>query len=309
MDYFTKEKIVYLKLLLATLFFAVNYIAGRVMSTSLSPYTSAFLRFFTASIFLTYIIYRKFGKFPRIDFSQFLLIIGIGLTGIVGFNLFFFQGLKYIPASRASIIVSLNPTVIIILSGIILKEKITLSKAIGIVLSWLGAIIVISRGNLIKVFTEKIGVGELILFGCIICWAIFSVLGKISVKSLKPIIAVTYGCIVGTIILFFPALAMGELQYFWGFSFAIWLSVFELGFLGTAVAFNWFYEAIEEIGPSRSGIFFNFLPVFTTLLAVMILHEQIYASLVLGAVLVISGVYLANSRFNENKKKIEVTNE
>ena len=297
----TGNKIIYIKLFLAALFWGGNYVAGRVMSANLLPFTSAFLRFFAASVFLIIYVDKKYGKLPRINFSQILLIICIGLTGIVGFGFFFFQGLKYVNAGRASLITSLNPSLIAMLSILILREKMTTSKFVGIILSLSGAIIVISKGNLLEFFSKKIGYGELSLLGCVLCWSTFSVLGKIAVKKIKPIITITYACLVGTIILLVPAFLEGQLNQFLQYDLSVWASIIFQGFLGTAVAFNWYYGGIEKIGPTRAGIFFNFVPVFSTSLAVLILHERLYLSLVIGAIFVMSGVFFTNYPYKKTK--------
>jgi len=291
-----KNNYTYIKLFLAALFFGGTFIAGRVMSTNLPPFTSAFLRFLLASIFLVFIVIRIHGGLPRLNFPQIILIICLGMTGIVGYNFFFFSGLKLITASRAAMIISLNPSVITILSLLIFKDKLTKLKFTGIILSLTGALIVISRGNLQEVFRGKIGMGELFILGCVISWAIFSVLGKIIMKQLKPIIAITYACLAGTLILLVPVILEEELPHFLNYNLEVWPSVFALGFFGTALAFTWFYEGIDKIGPAQAGIFINFVPVFATALAVLILHEKLYLSLLIGAVFVVSGVFLNNYR-------------
>jgi len=289
-----KDNTVYAKLFLTTLFWGSNYITGKVMSANLLPFTSSFLRFFIASLFLILFVLKKYGKLPPIDFSQFLLIIFLGLSGVTFFNFFFFQGLKYVSASRASIIISLNPSLITLISIFAFKEKMTLARFMGIILSLLGAVTVISDGNLPELFSKKIGYGELILIGGVICWAFYSVYGKVIMKKMKPIIAITYSCIAGTFFLMVPALLEGELNHFLQYGLALWSSVFIIGIFGTALSFTWYYEGIKKIGPARSGIFINFVPVFATLLAVLILREKVNASLVMGAILVICGVFLTN---------------
>ena len=301
------NKIIYIKLFLATLFWGGNFIAGRVTSANLPPFTSAFLRVLLASVILIIFVIKKYGKLPRINFSQILLIICLGLTGIAGFSFFFFLGLKYITASRASIIISLNPSLITILSILMLREKFTMFKFTGIILSLAGAVIVISKGNLQEFFSNKIGYGELILLGCIICWAIFSVLGKIIMNKLKPIVAITYACFVGTFILIIPTYLEGELNHFLQYDLAVWLSIVFIGFFGTALAFTWYYEGIDKIGPSRAGIFINFVPIFATLMGILILHEKLSSSLVIGAIFVVSGVYLTN--YQAKNIKIEKAEE
>jgi drug/metabolite transporter (DMT)-like permease len=291
---FLKNNTTYLKLFLVALFFGSTFIAGRIMAANLPPFTSAFLRFLLASFFLVLFVFKIYGKFPRVNFSQFLLIIALALTGTAGYNFLFFSGLKFITASRASMIVSLNPSLITLLSILIFKDKFTKFKFAGIILSLIGALIVISQGDLQVILQGNIGWGELFLLECVVCWSSFAVLGKIIMKDLKPIIAITYACLVGTLMLVLPAYQEGVLQSFRQYGVEVWLSVFALGFLGTALAFTWFYEGIDKIGPSRAGIFINFVPVFATLMGVLILHEKLSSSLVIGAIFVVSGVYLTN---------------
>jgi len=298
---FLKNNITYIKLFLVALFFGGTFIAGRIMAANLPPFTSAFLRFLLASFFLVLFVFKKYGKFPQINFQQFLLIIALGLTGVAGYNFFFFSGLKFITASRASMIISLNPSVITILSILIFKDKFTKFKFIGITLSLTGALIVISQGDLQVILQGNIGWGELLILGCVVCWSSFTVLGKITMKNLKPIIAVTYACLAGTLILILPTYWEGVLQNITQYNVEVWLSVFVLGFLGTVLAFTWFYEGIDKIGPSRAGIFINFVPVFATLMGVLILHEKLSSSLIIGAIFVVSGVYLTNYQIKNIK--------
>jgi len=298
---FLKNNITYIKLFLVALFFGGTFIAGRIMAANLPPFTSAFLRFLLASFFLVLFVFKKYGKFPQINFQQFLLIIALGLTGVAGYNFFFFSGLKFITASRASMIISLNPSVITILSILIFKDKFTKFKFIGITLSLTGALIVISQGDLQVILQGNIGWGELLILGCVVCWSSFTVLGKITMKNLKPIIAVTYACLAGTLILILPTYWEGVLQNITQYNVEVWLSVFVLGFLGTVLAFTWFYEGIDKIGPSRAGIFINFVPVFATLMGVLILHEKLSPSLIIGAIFVVSGVYLTNYQIKNIK--------
>ena len=307
MKTFLRNNITYIKLILVALFFGGTFIAGRVMAANLPPFTSSFLRFLLASFFLVLFVFKIYGKFPRINFRQFLLIIALGVTGVAGYNFLFFSGLKFITASRASMIISLNPSVIAILSTLIFKEKFTKFKFMGIILSLTGALIVISQGNLQVILQGNIGWGELFILGCVVCWPSFTVLGKIIMRDIKPIIAITYACLAGTIILILPAYREGVLQNFMQYNVEVWLSLFVLGFLGTTLAFTWFYEGIDKIGPSRTGIFINFVPIFATLLAVLILHEKLSPSLIIGAIFVLSGVYLTN--YQAKNIKIEKAEE
>jgi len=291
---FIKNNFNYLKLFLVVIFWGSAFIAGKILAEKLPPFTSSFLRFLVASFFLVLFSLNLYGKLPKINLHQIILIIFLAVTGIVGYNFFFFSGLKFIAASRASMIMALNPSFIAILSTLIFKEKFNKFKFTGIILSLIGAFTVISKGNFRTIFQGNIGRGELLILGCVVCWGFFTLAGKITMKDLKPIIVITYACLVGTIILIIPAILEAKLQNFRQYNFKEWVSIFVLGFFGTVLGFVWFYEGIDKIGPSQAGIFMNFVPVFATIFAILILGEKLVSSLIIGAVFIISGVYLTN---------------
>ena len=79
-------------------------------------------------------------------------------------------------------------------------------------------------------------------------------------------------------------------------SFKGWVSIAYLGVMGTVVGFVWYYEGLRQLGPTRAGLFINFVPIFAIILAYLLLGEPITRSLVIGAGLVCCGVYLTNRR-------------
>jgi drug/metabolite transporter (DMT)-like permease len=292
-----RRNAIYIKLLFVTFFWGGTFIAGRVLAQSVPPFTSAFLRFLVASAFLLLFALKTYGRLPRLNRQQVLLVLILGLTGIIGYNFFFFSGLKIITASRASMIIASTPVVVVCFSTLIFKEEFTRYGVLGVVLSLTGTLVVISGGNPFVILQGGIGMGELYIIGCVGCWTIFTLTGKVAMRNLVPLVVVTYACIVGTLgLTLLMYLEGGTFQQFRQYSLAVWSSVFFLGFFGTALGFNWYYDGVNRIGPSRSGIFINFVPVFAVIQAVLILHEKVSLSLLVGVVLVMSGVYLTNKR-------------
>src|SRR5262249_60655463 len=94
----------------------------------------------------------------------------LGVTGAVLFNLCFMYGLARVPASRASLIMALNPAVTLLGSAIFLHERLTRAKVLGIVIALVGVAVVLGRGNPAHLFGH-IGIGEIVLFGCPLAWA------------------------------------------------------------------------------------------------------------------------------------------
>lgn len=289
---------VYVNLLLTAIFWGGTFIAGRIVAKDVGPFSAAFLRFAIASVFLLLLTWRAEGKLPMLKRRQIIPVIFLGMTGIFAYNVFFFKGLKIISAGRASLIIANNPVFITLLAAYFFKEKLTLIKGAGIIISVTGAIIVISRGNLTEILNGNMGWGEFYIFCCVISWVTFSLIGKAIMTDLSPLVSISYSSVIGAVGLFIPAYFEGIVQDFTHYSKLEWFSIFYLGFFGTVLGFVWYYQGIKAIGPMKASQFINFVPVSAILLAFFILKEPITPSLLVGGILVVLGVYLTNTTFN-----------
>jgi drug/metabolite transporter (DMT)-like permease len=285
----------YIKLILTAIFWGGTFIAGKVVAKDVLPFSAAFLRFAIASVFLVLITWRVEGKLPRIERSLIAPIFLLGLTGVFAYNAFFFKGLQTIDAGRAALIIALNPVMISFFSSILFKEELTPIKIIGILMSVAGAMTVISRGNPLHLFQGHLGWGELNIFGCVLSWVSFSLIGKSVLGKISPLVSICYSSLAGTLALTMPAWLEGIWSFLPAFSNLTWMGLFYLGFFGTVLGFVWYYEGIKKIGPMKAGLFINVVPLSAVLLAFFLLNEPLTLSLLIGAVLVSSGIYLTNS--------------
>lgn len=285
----------YLKLFGVAFFWGGTFVAGRWLGGAVHPVSAAFFRFAVASVFLLLLLWRREGRLPQLDRLQLLSILALGATGIFAYNLFFFNGLLHISASRAALLIALNPVFITLASTLIYRDTLPLRRSFGILLSLSGAVLVITRGELITVFSEGIGRGELLILGCVFSWTLYSIIGKSAMRGLSPLAAVCCSSLAGTLLLMIPALQHGSFAEALTFSAGAWLGIVYLGLFGTVVSFFWYFEGIQKIGPSRAAVFINFVPVNGVLLATLLLGEPLSLSLLGGGALVVSGSYLANT--------------
>jgi len=286
--------VLYAKLVLTAVFWGGTFIAGRVVAAQTGPITATFLRFTLASVVLLALTRRREGPLPRLTHRQALLVLVLGLSGVVLYNLFFFSGLKTVGAGRASVIVAANPILIFLGSVVFFQERLTVGRLAGVLFSFSGAVTVISHGRLSTIFEGGLGWGELFIFGCVISWATYSLVGKVAMRDLLPRTAVTGSCLVGAAGLLGLALLPPGGENMLHLSGGVWLSLAYLGLLGTALGFVWYYDGIRELGPSRAAIFINLVPISAVILAWLLLGETPDASLAVGACLVVLGVYLIN---------------
>ena len=287
-----KSRIIYVKLILTMAIWGGTFVIGRIIAQTMSPFTAGFGRFATASIFLGFLISYRKDKLPRLNYRQVSLVICLGLSGVLAYNLFFFLGLKDISASRAGLIIALNPICITIASRIFFQEKLTYLKIIGVAISLSGAILIITEGNINSLTIEGIGRGELSILGCVASWVVYSLVGKLAMQELSALATTTYAVWIGTVLLL--PFAIVEQNRFPQIDLLTGLGLAYLGILATVVAFNWYYEGIKEIGAAKAAIFINLVPMFAIIFGTIFLEESLSSIAFFGGGLVILGVSLVN---------------
>ena len=293
----TVNPLVYLKLALVASFWGGTFIAGRVLAQAVPPMTAATGRFAIAVVLLLLLAWKREGGLPRLDRSQLLATVGLGVTGIFLYNVCFFGALSRIPAGRAALFIALNPIVIALAAALVFRERLGRLKWLGIGVAFLGASVVITRGNplsAVRDLSQSLGVGELLMLGAICAWAGYTLIGRSVLRGLSPIAATTWSAMWGLVLL-----ALGAAREFptldWArFTWPVWLSMAYLGVFGTVLGFVWYNEGVKAIGPSRTAIFNNLVPVFGVVFAAVLLGEPVLLSMVVGGALALTGVTLTN---------------
>jgi drug/metabolite transporter (DMT)-like permease len=288
----------YFSLVLTMFLWGGTFIAGRLLANSVEPASAAFLRFFIASIAMlvaTRLVEKEFILPPK---KLWLPLVLLGMTGVFAYNVFFFSGLQHINAGRASLIIACTPLVITIFAATFLHERLTPLKAGGVLLSLVGAIVVISNGHPGSLLAGGFGPGERAMVGCVLSWSAYSLIGRSVLRNISPLTAVCYSSIVGTFMLSVPAGREGLFGRLSTLTTLDWASLAYLGICGTALGFSFYYLAIKKIGATRSGIFINLVPLFSILLSWLILGESVKPIVLVGGFLVLTGVSLTNYRRN-----------
>jgi len=293
--------LIYLKLVASVTLWGGTWVAGRYLAGHFSPFPAAFLRFTLASAFLFFLACRTEGRLPRLTRQNALPLALLGLTGIFFYNSFFFAGLQTVEAGRASLITASIPAMVSLCSGLFFKEAFPAGKILGVLLSFAGVAVIVSRGDFPALFSHGLSTGDLFIFGCVLSWTAYTLIGKHVMGSVSPLSSVAWSCILGDIFLLVPALSSGLVQETAAASLTDWACLLYLSILATGYAFTWYYQGIQAIGPSRAGVFINIVPITTVLLAFLILGEPLSPSLATGGALVMAGVWLTNKKRPQGK--------
>jgi drug/metabolite transporter (DMT)-like permease len=284
------NRYVYLKLVLVTMSWGGTFIATRIAAQTFGPFTGAAYRYAFALVFLLPLAFRQNRRLFHVQRTQLPILLLLGFSGIFAYNYFFFKGLKTIPASRGALLAALNPTIVMLLSALFYKEKITPRKLVGILISLAGVVIVISRGRVTELISS-LEMGDLFMLGCPVTWAMYTLAARPALKHTTPLQASTWASLTGLLMLL---LFSASEPYPVHIPSKVWLALLYLGIIGTVVAFVWYYDAIKKIGPTRTSIFNNLVPVFAVIFSVLILREQVSWYTWVGGAMVIGGVLYVN---------------
>jgi len=294
-----KQYKVWLMLTLCVLFWAGNYVFGKFVVVELSPLWMTFTRWFFAS-FLLFPIAQVLEK-PnwKEAFKKWPELLTLSLLGYIGYNIILYTALSYTSSTNAVLVNSLNPALIIILSTLIFKEKLSWLRRVGIIVSLIGVITILTKGQILSVFHMTYNRGDLIMFSAIVVWSLYSLKMK-RLSGIKPITATAIAALFTVIILCPFALREGfQIQH---------LSV--MGRVGMAYivlfpsvgSFIFWNISVIKVGASRAGIFMNLMPVFTAIISV-IMGAELYMSQIIGGTIVLLGVAFTTGIFEKKAYK------
>ena len=280
---------VYLLPIAAVLIWSVNVVIARVAVDVISPLSISFYRWFFALLVLTPILLPQVWQQRQIVRQYLPKLAVLGLFGMV-----IYQGLAYVAAhsttaTNMGIINGLIPLVTIVVASFLLNEKPTRFAIAGGLLSLIGLTVLIGQGNPANILSGDIHLGDGLMLLAVVAYACYGVLlrrWQIPLSTWRSVY----------VQIFFGALFQLPLVMYAGFSPITmqnsWIIIFSVGFPSILAPFLWM-KAIAALGPNRSSIFMNLLPVFTALIAIFYLGEVWHSYHALGGLLALGGVMLA----------------
>ncbi|MCK5379086.1 MAG: DMT family transporter [Acidobacteria bacterium] len=280
-------------LLFACLLWAVSFVATKVALETTPPLLVVSLRLVISALcFLPFLLTGKSGRLgrPRILAQLFgLSLLGTGLHyGIQT------VGLQHTTATNASLFAVTGPITILLLSAVVLHEKISMQKASGVAIAVVGVLVVMGRGTLSGLDFGGHALGDVMVLISIVMWGMFTVFGKRLTDELGAMRVTAVATAMGAVWM----MPVGWLESRGrGFSLLeitidAWVAI---GFLGVGCSFLatlLYFSALERTESQKVGVYLYAIPPMTAAFAALMLGEVISANLVAGSLLVISGVAL-----------------
>ncbi|ASN53441.1 EamA family transporter [Sinomonas sp. R1AF57] len=286
-----------LSLLGATLFWAGNYVVGAAAVGSVDPVSLVLLRWLLACVPLVVIAQLVERPRWREVLRGWPWLLALGATGMLGYTLLLYGSLEFTDAFSASLINAFNPALIALAAAVFLRQRLTPTSILGVLLALVGVLVVLSKGDPARLLTGGFGrggfgQGELLMLAAIVVWTAYTILGRVAPPV--PPIASTAAQAVAAVVLLAPvSLALGG-PTLPATPDAVW-SVAYIAVCPSVLSYLLWNRALRVIPPARAGVFLNLITVFTAILTVL-LGQAITLPQVIGGCIVLGGVVIANAK-------------
>lgn len=290
-----KDNRIYISMLLCAFFWSGAFIAGKIGVKEIPPFSLAFFRFLFATVIIFPIMIKYEEKDWRIKAEDMKVMLTLGIIGMFGYHILFFTALKYTTAINSSMIAATNPMITSILASIIIKERLELKRLCAILIAFAGVVLTLTNGRITALIEIRFNKGDIIMLGAVACWAIYSVISKKVMERYSPLILTSYSFLVCLIALVPFVIMEKPMTYLPNVSLQGWLSVLYMAIFASVIGYLVQQMAIKAIGPSKTNVFVNLVPVFSIILSTIILKETLSITKCMSGVIIIIGVYM-NSR-------------
>ena len=287
----------YIFLLLTVTFWAGNFIVGKFASFyEVPPFSLNFYRWFFAWLILAPFTLPEILKKKEYILQNYKLFIILGVTSITIFNSIVYYSLNFTQVISGVLMISTIPVMIMFFSFILKIEKTNIFQITGVIFSFLGVIIIITKANFEILKNLDFNKGDITMVVAMFSWALYSTLLKRQKYELSQIsllqVVMTFGLIFLIPIYF--------IEYQIGFRinldkpFILILSYVVL--LPGLASFILWIKGISMIGANRSGVFLHLMPIFSAIMAMIFFNEKFMFYHILGACFIITGILLSNKK-------------
>ena len=285
----------YLLLSLMALFWAANIVLGRYVAGHVPPFTLTFLRwagtFLVVAPFAWPYLQRDWPTMRR----HMPLLLVLALTGFALNNALSYWGLQHTQALNALLIQSSGPLFVALWALVLFGVRLSWMQAAGILVSLLGVLVIVLRGDLAALAAIQINAGDMSFAGALFVFGLYSALMTRRPK-INPLSLIAFTTGAGALMLL-PLVgwevSIGDRLILDTLTVAT--VVFVVIFPST-LAYIFFNRGIELIGPNRAAPFFHLVPVFGSVMAIVLLGEKPELFHLVGYVLVLAGVITASRR-------------
>ena len=291
----TSKTIPYLEAIFAVVVWGASFIATKVALEDISPISIVWLRFLMGVLILGLAVILR-SQFTLPDKKEWAYFALLGFLGITFHQWLQSNGLQTSEAGTTAWIVATTPVFMALLGWFLLKERLGWIKSLGILLAFIGVLVVVSKGDFSSISVGRFGApGDVLIMISAVNWAVFSVLSRRGLKSHPASLMMFYVMSFGwlfTSLLFFTTTSFSEIGQL---TLNGWVAVAFLGIFCSGLAYIAWYDALKALPTAQTGVFLYIEPLVAVVVAFFILAEAITLASLLGGAVILFGVWLVNS--------------
>jgi len=293
----SKNKTAYIFLLLATLFWSGNFIVGKAASLfEIPPFTLNFYRWVFAWLILAPFTLKEIFEKKIYILKDIKLILILGITSITIFNSIVYYSLNFTQVISGVLMISTIPVMIIFFSWIFKIEKTNFYQILGVVFSLLGVFVIVTKADFVKLLNLNFNKGDLWMVVAMFSWAMYSALLRKKKFKLSQLSLLQTIISAGLILLLPAYLIEMSLGFRLNLNLPFILTLSYVVLFPGLASFIFWIKGIAIIGSNRSGIFLHLMPIFSAILAILIFKEKFMIFHFIGAVFIITGIFLSSKK-------------
>lgn len=282
----------YILLLLTTLFWGGNSVAGKLAVGHISPMLLTAIRWLLAFAILIAMGWPRLKADWPAARPHLMLLFTLGVLGFSIFNVAFYSALVYTSAINVSIEQAGVPMVIFLLNFILFRLRVTWLQIVGLLLSIVGVVITASHGDPRRLLQLDVNFGDALMLVAILVYALYTIAlrFKPTIHWQSLMIVLCGAAFVTTIPFVIAEFAVGAgiIPDARGWAAALYTVIFP-----SILSQVFYIRSVDLIGANRAGLFINLVPVFGTVLSVLLLGEEFFAYHFAAIVLTLGGIALA----------------
>ncbi len=278
-------------MIIATLFFSGAFIAGKFSVAEFPVYSLTFFRFLIAAVVLFFILRIK-GVDLTLERKDIPRVVLLSLLGMVGYHVFFFTALKHTSSVNTSLIAAMNPIVTTIMASIFLKEKFPKKAIGGILISFTGVALIVTNGSLEVIKNMNFNVGDIYMLMAILSFSIYFIVLKGIVGRVDPMKLTFYVFFFCVVMLVPMVIYENPVEYLPKTTSKGWGSLIYMSIFASVVAYLIQQISVKRIGPAKTSLYVNLVPLFSMIMAYFILGEVITLPKIFAGAMIISGVLI-----------------
>ncbi|MEH6452929.1 MAG: DMT family transporter [Psychromonas sp.] len=285
----------FLGLVLTNLFWAINAILAKGYVGEIPPVAMNTIRWFGAFILLTPFAFPRIVKNWAVIRANAIPLFGLALLAISLYNSLLYISANFTSAINITLINTLIPVFTSLIAWKLLDNRPRTSQVVGLIMSILGVLVILTQGNLYSLLTLSFSLGDLIMLTAVTCWALFTVLLKKLELRLSPI-TLLYSLIALGLPFLIIAMVIEMYIYRLYIPSLSQIPVFAyLWVFPSILAYVFWTNGVQRLGPEAASLSIILMPLFGTFLAITFLGESIFWFHIVGGVCSLMGIVLALS--------------